>query len=1666
MKKLSKLTALLLAVIMLFGTMPVSALATTIPMTEYQAMKIDAQEANEGAVVTEGGEVVAYETGDNVVNGGYETTTEVSLAANAAGSEGEKNVTLSQYSMVVLKSAIADGKWQVQVGNQWVTVAGETGSSFAVTYAKVESLFDMNGYAKVRHISADGSKISEVANIGIAYGALSIPEVEENLEKVSYIVREDSADAQEDVEPGKVIVEIAYEFQNGEMAASSYTAEIGQGDDLITSVISLPVVQGYKATFTPVAGATFVAPSESDPGSIQLTLSNVEANQTFTVVYVPDYVPFKVNHLLMGFDSEQSTAVLDKTETFNNLKTGEAVGAALADEYDGFTALWYNDTTTVAADGSTVINIYYERNWYLMLFDLDDGYGVDPIYAQYGATIEVGTPTKAGYSFKGWSLDGTTVVDLPEEMPDENTTYKAVWEVGTSAKVSVVFWGENADDEGYSYISTTEIQATPETELDYETAMTDCGQSSHQHTDACYACDQEEHTHTSACYSCGQEEHTHVRGCYTASGGTLSSTPVTDTNTIQNLDNAEPYYSNGVYITQVNYNWEYYVKIGSYYYQVTFNYNQSARNFAYTTNCGKTEHTHGDSCSVSCGKSVHTHSDSCGIDCGKTEHTHSNGCYLSIPLDTDLYYYVRSDTVTVAADGSTVMNVYFDRVTYNVEFHSNQNCTNEYTSLRITAKWGQNILSKWPTYNGSSSWKVQGKDDTWQNSIQVMPVGGAKFWGPKTGNSSHKAYYYVEALPGAEDTITHNNVTYILHHTDTSVSSGNVTDEERYGIDGFTYKEGTANGQSYSNAKFYYTRNSYNLVFNDGYDDVKTESVKFEAPLSPYADYVPAAPSAYEPGSVTFAGWYLNPECTGEQYNLSTSKMPSKNVLLYAKWELVEHDVVFYTKQEDIANNAAPIVPTFKVTHYDTVSGTVEDLANDEVAGNEVTIPTDEQMAAQNGNYSFVGWFYTDTDGTEKAFDPDTMPVTKDLVIYGKWNATEPVGFRINYVLATLVDGVAKPVNAAGEVIEEGPGAAYVYVADSLVSQALDGTTITEEAKTGDELYADYRTGYFPYPPSHSVEILVSGNNEYNFLYVPADKVPYKVVYLLKQADGSYVEYAETPYVMHEDNRNVIVTENYLRIPGYRPDAFQKRLIVSYPGTTVDNGNQKTDPELGENIIFFYYEEDTVNAYWSVTHYIEPIGGVTADAPWQQYGVTESYLGTIGQEQTAQSKTIEGFKLDTIRNEVDFYYRDDDPKLNQSTNLTAVLTSGGMDFRLYYVREEYPIKVQYLEQGTNNVLAAAELFNNEATYDYQADVNVITTKQFSGYTMVSPNTQPVTIQVDGKTLSDVTKNVVTFYYKKDEVEINYVAVGPDSVTTDANIGSVTPTTEAGTNGNGVVTALDGPVTGSTATAGANYNFVGWYATEECDGTALTTNAQYVPQKVNDLYESATYYAKFEEKQVTINYVPRFRDANGTVDAATDAIGTVTPESETLNVLTGEAQGSTAEAAVNTYRFVGWYSDEACTDANKLIGDASYVPTKEANTVWVNGTTYYALFEYNLTTLTVEKTGLSGGESAIVEVTIDGVPYQIALNSSNGWQATIENVLIGSVYSVTEKTDWTWRYGATITYADEAVNGAYQLDVDADKNKVTIKNDKNNNQWLDDEAGVHNDFKDDTATPIQ
>ena len=139
---------------------------------------------------------------------------------------------------------------------------------------------------------------------------------------------------------------------------------------------------------------------------------------------------------------------------------------------------------------------------------------------------------------------------------------------------------------------------------------------------------------------------------------------------------------------------------------------------------------------------------------------------------------------------------------------------------------------------------------------------------------------------------------YKEDHRDVSPGTGFiVTDEDKYPITGFEFKEFEAEyewfdsgwfGQGeykpkYDNAKFYYTRKSYNIVFmNNGAKD-REVSRKYQQDIS-NVNYAPEKPAGV-PANFTFAGWYDNELCAGTAYDFSGKTMPAQNITLYAKWQ-------------------------------------------------------------------------------------------------------------------------------------------------------------------------------------------------------------------------------------------------------------------------------------------------------------------------------------------------------------------------------------------------------------------------------------------------------------------------------------------------------------------------------------------------------------------------------------------------------------------------------------------------------------------------------------------------------------------------------------------------------------------------------------------------------------
>lgn len=1073
----------------------------------------------------------------------------------------------------------------------------------------------------------------------------------------------DASDATPTPAPDTYHIRINYVFENGELAANPWTAKLAAGSSYSATVVS-PAIVGY-------------APDQT---SVKVEVTNINDDVAYKVTYKPSKVNYTVHHYVQNTMDDGYTLL----ETVTDNAFTNALVSSLGDlskEYKGCYSLLYDGSVRIAADGSTVIDIKYDRYYYLLNFDLDGGYGVEPIYARYGAPVSVGTPAKAGYSFDGWDKV------LPETVPAHNDKFTAKWRED-KAGFTVVFWYENADPETdgtykYSVAGTyTPADVAPGTQVNSGNYK---NQSFTGRDDAHFT------------YNAAKAETVTVAG---------------DGSTVLN-----------VYFTRNSY---------------TLTFPDCGTK---ELNCGKVEHTHSSACCKYGGTSLSHwgHSKKC-CTLGLSEHTHSNSCYsnasytVTAKYDSDITYVWKNDPI---------------RALLNQGYVFKSSITDKYYSF----------LEKMP-----------GQDITMTKTL----------WSGDT----YTWYYYLEVLPGQVTTglttRTDGGKTYYLYNTTTINGSGiSLTyDEDYFPITGFTQRDNVVPVFDRNNkAYLYYTRNSYPLTFMNYGTVAKTGTKLYQADIS--GEYfVPEYPATLEPGAYTFDGWYID-ETMQQRFSFENATMPAKPLVLHANWVPVTHTVTTWLTVDmkepvNVGNSNEQTVP-----HGGTAEAPAEPVRDP---------------------YKFIGWFYVDENGTEKAFD-FSMPVHRDLDLYAKWNAD------------ALVDYVIRYTDEAG-----------TEIAAPTTGKALAGTTKTFDAKAGDELNEGYRTGYYPKTNSHSMVMEIkeeNGKNEFTFVYKQMPEVQYTVRYINRATDNNVFDGVGIVPDKTGMTSAAVWTETFLTIKGYRPDAYQKRLVLS------------VNP--AENVITFYYDKDEVHAPVQVIHWTQNIAG----DGYTEYQSSTDLNGEIGKPYSAEPISIPGFEY--VRGAVG-----STETALVAGKLTANVTEEGLVLNLYYDRIEYPYEFRFLEQGTDEKLAEAETGKAR----YQARVTQ-TAKDIPGYTLASDENQYIDIAIEDP--ADMAgKNVRIFYYTENKIEIEYVAV-------EENMGTVTPASET-------VKAITGTASGSTPKAKDGYKFVGWYTDEACtisvDKEWVDADNKLTPDKTENYgteadskmgYEAATYYAKFEDDvaQLTI-----------------------------------------------------------------------------------------------------------------------------------------------------------------------------------------------------------------------
>ena len=346
-----------------------------------------------------------------------------------------------------------------------------------------------------------------------------------------------------------------------------------------------------------------------------------------------------------------------------------------------------------------------------------------------------------------------------------------------------------------------------------------------------------------------------------------------------------------------------------------------------------------------------------------------------------------SKDVEISGDGTTIINVYYDRVLCTVNFHVDKGgylWSDWQITKTVTGLYGANLpegawdsSSYWTVGKGggtgcilltSFDFETAGYADNQGNITTNGVVTTCNFYRQgKSGSAS--VHYYNEQADGS----------YKLVQT-IKTGGGTLNVHEKYaGYDLYKYttakNPGTSSSYWEKQEDVYDGKRlddypvsiasklkTYSLSYYNYNSVTKTEkNIKYTASLKSYENYTPARPSEL-PSYYLFGGWYKDKACT-TKFDFNTEKMPNANLQIYAKW------------------TAKKISLTYNLNNPE---GTV-DKGTKKVAAGTIASTVLPSASAIEG-YSFAGWYVADENGhmTNVAFNAND-PILKDTNVIGKW---------------------------------------------------------------------------------------------------------------------------------------------------------------------------------------------------------------------------------------------------------------------------------------------------------------------------------------------------------------------------------------------------------------------------------------------------------------------------------------------------------------------------------------------------------------------------------------------------------------------------------------------------------------------------------------------------------
>ena len=612
---------------------------------------------------------------------------------------------------------------------------------------------------------------------------------------------------------------------------------------------------------------------------------------------------------------------------------------------------------------------------------------------------------------------------------------------------------------------------------------------------------------------------------------------------------------------------------------------------------------------------------------------------------------------TIEADGSTIVNVYYNRNIYTIKFQEYVRSGflggrwQDIDGLTITAKYGAHIAGLWPS-STSSMWQTSSSswDTKYQSGIDTMPLGGATFYKPSDDGGSYtmELRYYTEVLDGTAGAHTYNGGNYSLDHKDVFGSDDNrwyTTEEDHYPIIGFTYTNNLPDRSSFTRegdsnlyyVEFFYTRNDYNIVFINGGSTESTVTKQYGASLDDVS-HTPARPDNV-PVGYTFAGWYDNEDLIGNPVSFAGQTMPAANIVVYAKWVEPDITATFYSGRIGAENNT--ILQSLNVDY-----GT--------------TIPRDQiPVYPLGGTYNWIGW--VTADGANFNFDTKLYESVELYPYYVSQNyftveydanggtGTVPVDGNtyLDYSEATVLpaEGLSKSgyVFLGWNTAADGSGTTYqpndlmqiksvnVKLWAKWGDEPAAGTSLTYDANNGSG--ETYVLSNLLNNTKHTVLTLAAtgfSNTNYEFLgwsesasaktpdYLPGDAVVLansgtNILYAVWEI--KFTSYTVNYYLNNTTDvltasktvenaviGSTVTTETPVAINGYTPVAGQSANLV-------------LDADASKNVINFYYHKNvTLTANSSTVKYDgtqKSVSGYTSnDAGAVFAGITVGAAGT------------------------------------------------------------------------------------------------------------------------------------------------------------------------------------------------------------------------------------------------------------------------------------------------------------------------------------------------------------------------------------------------------------------------------------------------------------------------